>query len=132
MVTTRAYPRARRWATCISRCATWTRPRTSTTAALGFEPTARNYPGALFVSAGGYHHHLGLNTWGTAGAPPPPSGARGLRAVRVVVPSDAELSRVAGRLEARGIGSSRSDEGLRITDPAGNPVLVQVRGGATT
>ncbi len=101
-------------------------------AALGFEPTARNYPGALFVSAGGYHHHLGLNTWGTAGAPPPPSGARGLRAVRVVVPSDAELSRVAGRLEARGIGSSRSDEGLRITDPAGNPVLVQVRGGATT
>ena len=41
---------------------------------LGFEPTVRGYPGALFVSAGGYHHHLGLNTWGTAGAPPPPPG----------------------------------------------------------
>ena len=44
--------------------------------ALGFDPTVRGYPGALFVSAGGYHHHLGLNTWGTAGAPPPPPGAR--------------------------------------------------------
>jgi catechol 2,3-dioxygenase len=94
-------------------------------AALGFEPTVRNYPGALFVSAGGYHHHLGLNTWGTAGAPPPPPGARGLRAYRVVVPSAAEVSRVAGRLEARGIEASASDEGLRITDPAGNPVIVQ-------
>ena len=96
-------------------------------AALGFEPTARNYPGALFVSAGGYHHHLGLNTWGTAGAPPPPPGARGLRAYRVVVPSVAEVSRVAGRLEARAIEASASDEGLRVTDPAGNRVIVQTR-----
>ncbi len=96
-------------------------------AALGFEPTARGYPGALFVSAGGYHHHLGLNTWGTAGAPPPPPGTRGLRAFRVVVPTAAELSRVADRLEARGIAASRSDEGLRITDPAGNPVIVLAR-----
>ena len=45
---------------------------------LGFDVTVRGYPGALFVSAGGYHHHLGLNTWGTRGAPPPPPGARGL------------------------------------------------------
>ena len=89
-------------------------------AALGFEPTVRNYPGALFVSAGGYHHHLGLNTWGTAGGPPPPPGARGLRAYRVVVPDVAEVSRIAGRLEARGIEVSASDEGLRVTDPAGN------------
>jgi catechol 2,3-dioxygenase len=96
-------------------------------AALGFEPTVRGYPGALFVSAGGYHHHLGLNTWGTAGAPPPPAGARGLRAFRVVVPTVAEVSRVAGRLEARGIEATRSDDGLRVTDPTGNRVIVQAR-----
>ena len=44
--------------------------------ALGLDVTARLYPGALFVSAGGYHHHLGLNTWAGVGAPPPPAGAR--------------------------------------------------------
>ena len=46
---------------------------------IGFEPTVRGYPGALFVAAGGYHHHLGLNTWTGVGAPPPPENAVGLR-----------------------------------------------------
>jgi catechol 2,3-dioxygenase len=46
---------------------------------IGFEPTVRGYPGALFDSAGGYHHHLGLNTWIGVGAPPPPENAVGLR-----------------------------------------------------
>ena len=46
---------------------------------IGFEPIVRRYPGALFVAAGGYHHHLGLNTWAGVGAPPPPENAVGLR-----------------------------------------------------
>ena len=46
---------------------------------VGFEPMVRAYPGALFVAAGGYHHHLGLNTWMGEGAPPPPETAVGLR-----------------------------------------------------
>jgi catechol 2,3-dioxygenase len=46
---------------------------------VGFEPMVRTYPGALFVAAGGYHHHLGLNTWMGEGAPPPPETAVGLR-----------------------------------------------------
>jgi catechol 2,3-dioxygenase len=46
---------------------------------IGFEPMLRGYPGALFVSAGGYHHHLGLNTWAGIGAPAPPGHAVGLR-----------------------------------------------------
>lgn len=46
---------------------------------IGFEPTVRGYPGALFVAAGGYHHHLALNTWMGAGVPPPPENAVGLR-----------------------------------------------------
>jgi catechol 2,3-dioxygenase len=50
---------------------------------VGFEPTLRGYPGALFVAAGGYHHHLGLNTWTGIGAPPPPEHAVGLRAFTI-------------------------------------------------
>jgi len=50
---------------------------------IGFDPIVRRYPGALFVSAGGYHHHLGLNTWVGAGAPPPPENAVGLRAFTI-------------------------------------------------
>ena len=50
---------------------------------VGFEPTVRGYPGALFVAAGGYHHHLGMNTWVGTGAPPPPENAVGLRSFTV-------------------------------------------------
>lgn len=50
---------------------------------LGFEPMVRSYPGALFVAAGGYHHHVGLNTWMGEGAPPPPRNAVGLRSFSV-------------------------------------------------
>ncbi len=50
---------------------------------IGFEPVVRGYPGALFVSAGGYHHHLGMNTWVGVGAPPPPENAVGLRAFSI-------------------------------------------------
>jgi catechol 2,3-dioxygenase len=46
---------------------------------IGFTPMLRRYPGALFVAAGGYHHHLGLNVWAGPGAPPPPEHAVGLR-----------------------------------------------------
>jgi catechol 2,3-dioxygenase len=46
---------------------------------IGFDPMLRRYPGALFVAAGGYHHHLGLNTWAGVGAPAPPDNAVGLR-----------------------------------------------------
>ena len=50
---------------------------------IGFEPMVRGYPGALFMAAGGYHHHLGLNTWTGVGAPPPPEHAVGLNAFTI-------------------------------------------------
>ena len=50
---------------------------------IGFAPMLRRYSGALFVAAGGYHHHLGLNIWAGAGAPPPPENAVGLRAFTI-------------------------------------------------
>jgi catechol 2,3-dioxygenase len=57
---------------------------------LGFDVTVRSYPGALFLSAGGYHHHIGVNTWLSAGAPAPQEGALGLEHFEVTVPGRAE------------------------------------------
>ena len=67
---------------------------------VGFEPMVRTYPGALFVAAGGYHHHLGLNTWMGEGAPPPPENAVGLRrfSVRAAALEEGEVFDEAARV----------------------------------
>ncbi len=91
---------------------------------LGFDPTVRGYPGALFVSAGGYHHHLGLNTWAGAGAPPPPPGTRGLDLFEVVLPDADALARTEKRIGSRDVVAERREEGLVAIDPSGNRVLL--------
>lgn len=91
---------------------------------VGFDPVVTAYPGALFVSAGGYHHHLGLNVWGSRGAPPPPDGALGLESFRVVVPRAAEVDAIAARLEAAGVAVTPASGGVQATDPSGNRVLL--------
>ena len=92
---------------------------------LGFDATARNYPGALFVSAGGYHHHVGLNIWNGAGAPPPPDGAIGLDRYEIVVPDDAELDRIRGQVEAAGFDVGNDGGHIVTRDPAGNGLLLR-------
>jgi catechol 2,3-dioxygenase len=92
--------------------------------ALGFDVTVRGYPGALFVSAGGYHHHVGLNTWAGVGAPPPPPGARGLVRFEVVLPDAASVEEAAARLDAVA-DVERIDGGLLASDPSGNAVVVR-------
>jgi catechol 2,3-dioxygenase len=92
--------------------------------ALGLDVTARGYPGALFTSAGGYHHHVGLNTWAGAGAPSPPPGARGLVRFEVVLPSPADVEEAAERL-ARVGPVERIDGGVAAADTSGNAVLVR-------
>jgi catechol 2,3-dioxygenase len=62
---------------------------------LGLDVTARSYPGALFLSAGGYHHHVGLNTWRGEGAPSPPPGALGLRWFELTPPAATATGDVA-------------------------------------
>ena len=94
--------------------------------ALGFDVTVRGYPGALFVSAGGYHHHVGLNTWMGEGAPPPPPGARGLDRFEVVLPAIADLDAAEQRLTDSGVQTQRGEEGLTAVDPSGNRVLLHV------
>ena len=91
---------------------------------LGFELMQRYGSSALFVSAGGYHHHIGLNTWAGVGAPPPPAGAIGLRHFVVLLPSEAALAAVAARLRAAEVVASPVDGGLLIHDPARNAILL--------
>ena len=91
---------------------------------LGFDVMVRGYPGALFVSAGGYHHHIGLNTWHSAGGAPAPAGSVGLRSFTIELPNGRELAAVLGRLEAAGIPVSREPDGVFVHDPFGNGVLL--------
>ena len=92
---------------------------------LGFEVMVRGYPGALFVSAGGYHHHLGLNTWNSLGAGPPPPGAIGLRSFDVVLPNREEADRVLDRAREAGIDVEPVEQGALVRDPSGNGVLIR-------
>jgi catechol 2,3-dioxygenase len=94
---------------------------------LGLDVMVRSYPGALFLAAGGYHHHLGLNTWQSAGAPPPPEGALGLDRFELVLPNASEVDAAAERLGERG-DPVRLEEGVLATDPSGNRVLLRARG----
>ncbi len=95
---------------------------------LGFDVTTRGYPGALFVSAGGYHHHLGLNTWHSAGSGPSAPGSVGLRSYEVVLPDRAELERVLGHVDDAGLSAERRDEdSAAVRDPSGNLVVLLCR-----
>lgn len=80
-----------------------------------------------FVSAGGYHHHLGLNTWQGEGAPPPPADALGLRYLTVELPDQEALDQVTGRIDAAGIPSNQTKDGLLLYDPSQNGVMLSVR-----
>jgi catechol 2,3-dioxygenase len=92
---------------------------------LGFDVIVRAYPGALFVSAGGYHHHIGLNTWHSAGAPAAAPGAIGLHWFEVTLPNRSELERVLERVRAAGIPSEQITDGTLVRDPSGNAVLLR-------
>ena len=92
---------------------------------IGFQLMQRYGPSALFVSAGGYHHHIGLNTWAGVGAPPPPPGAIGLRHFVVQLPSGAAVEEVAARLRAAEIPIETAEDGLLVRDPAENAIVLR-------
>jgi catechol 2,3-dioxygenase len=91
---------------------------------LGFDVMVRGYPGALFVSAGGYHHHIGLNTWHSAGSSPPLAGSVGLRSFEVTLASEHERERTLDRVRAAGIEIEPSAAGPLVRDPSGTAVLL--------
>jgi catechol 2,3-dioxygenase len=94
---------------------------------LGFQITQRYGTEAVFLSAGGYHHHIALNTWESRGGSPPPPGSTGLYHLAVLYPSRAALAEALRRLAEAGIplhGASDHgvSEALYLSDPDGNGV----------
>ena len=94
---------------------------------LGFEVTQRYGSQAAFLSAGGYHHHLGLNTWESAGGQPPPPGSTGLYHVAILYPTREELADAVRRVVQAGVRlDGAADHGVSeavyLRDPDGNGV----------
>ena len=95
--------------------------------ALGFEVTQRHGSSVVFLSAGGYHHHIGLNTWAGEAASPPPAGRTGLYHFAILYPSRRDLARAFKRLFDHGVRiDGASDHGVSeaiyLRDPDGNAI----------
>lgn len=90
---------------------------------LGFEPTTRRFPGALFVAAGGYHHHVGLNTW-AAHAPVAGPQDAGLDSWTLVLATAEEVRTTAERLATSGVEVRDVPDGFEATDPWGVEVRI--------
>ena len=98
---------------------------------LGFQLTQRYGPGAAFVSAGGYHHHIGLNTWESRGGKPPPPGTTGLYHVAILYPDRKSLADALRRLIEHhipldGAADHGVSEALYLQDPDGNGLELYV------
>ncbi len=92
---------------------------------LGFDIVA-GMPSALFVSAGGYHHHIGMNIWHSKGATPAPADMVGLRFFTINFPTEDARQEVLDRIAAAGLTTTRTDDAVSIQDPWGNTLLLQV------
>jgi catechol 2,3-dioxygenase len=98
---------------------------------IGLDVTQRYGSGAAFLSAGGYHHHIGLNVWESRGGTPPPAGHTGLYHVAILFPSRLELSRalrrlVRHRVPLAGASDHGVSEALYLSDPDGNGLELYV------
>jgi catechol 2,3-dioxygenase len=91
---------------------------------LGFALMASLGGQAAFLSAGGYHHHLGANTWESAGTGQPPEGSAALKQATIVLPSALERDLVVARVTAAGYELRYLDDGVLVHDPSGNPILL--------
>lgn len=92
---------------------------------LGFDVVA-TMPSALFVSAGGYHHHIGMNTWHSRNAPAAPAGTAGLRFYTLELPSEEARAAILARLDAAGIPSTQTPDALIVQDPWQNTLVFQI------
>ncbi len=98
--------------------------------ALGFDKVVWSYPGALFLSAGGYHHHLGVNSWAGAGAARPGGGDARLLEWEIVVPRSQDAEAAARSLEAAGHEIAPAEDGWLATDPWGTALRLRSVGTA--
>ena len=95
---------------------------------LGMGLMAQLGPMAAFLSAGGYHHHIGGNTWESRGAQPAPPGSATLRHATIVVPDSDELARVAARVADSGQEPETRDDGVLVRDPSQNALVLATPG----
>lgn len=95
--------------------------------ALGFEPTLASYPGALFASAGGYHHHIAINTWNSGGAGPR-GASLGLGNVAITVPTREDLDALAARLTRRKLPFADDGRSIAVSDPWNTQVTLALPG----
>jgi catechol 2,3-dioxygenase len=95
---------------------------------LGMGLMAQLGDAAAFLSAGGYHHHLGANVWESRGAPPAPEGTARLRHLTIVVPDEAERDRLAAAVG----GAEEREDGVLVRDPSGNGLLLSSRSSAAS
>lgn len=91
---------------------------------LGFDKMVSSYPGALFLSAGGYHHHLGTNTW-AKGAPAATDGDARLLEWEVLLPSPSDAAAALSSLAKSGVAVQRAADGGTVRDPWGTPLRVR-------
>ncbi|MGZ4389986.1 MAG: VOC family protein [Gaiellaceae bacterium] len=91
---------------------------------LGFELMAEYGDQAAFLAAGGYHHHLGANTWESRGASPPPPGSAALRHATIVLPGQADRDRLLALVEEAGHDVEETDDGPLVRDPSGNALVL--------
>lgn len=92
---------------------------------LGFNLMVRYGDQASFMSAGGYHHHLGLNIWAGRGAPPPPENSIGLGWYEIIVPEQADVDAAVERLKTHGVTVETRENGTFFRDPSQNGVLLR-------
>jgi len=97
---------------------------------LGFETTVGNHPGALFAAAGGYHHHVAMNTWNSRGAGPRAAGL-GLADVAITLPAREDLDALTARLTRAGIDFADEGRSVSVKDPWGTPVTLSLPGTTT-
>lgn len=91
---------------------------------LGFDFITDYGNSALFVSAGGYHHHIGMNTWAGAGIPAPPAGAIGLQWYTVILPNEEALHETLEQVREANVPVTQQEDGYLLQDPAGNHIVL--------
>ena len=94
---------------------------------MGFDLILRYGSSASFLATGGYHHHIGINTWAGVGAPPPPANSSGLRWFSIELPDEEALHQVISRIEDVGIELAHVGSGFLVRDPSSNGILLTIK-----
>ncbi len=93
---------------------------------IGFDVRQDNYKGALFVAANGYHHHLGLNTWASEGAPSPPQNTVGLDTFTIAIPDQKTLEAISNRFEKANITFTQTPSQITTKDTDNNMLILSL------